>query len=301
MKKQFILIIAAALTSMSAVAQIPNSGFENWTSMGSYSNPDNWDQLNAMTTMASVYTCNKGTPGNVGTAYLKLTSKTVGTMGVIPGIATNGTINATTMQVLGGSPNTTRPAAFTGKWQYMGYSGDVGFVSVYLTKWNTATMMRDTIAKGSQNLTGMVMSWASFNINLTYASQNFPDTVQIILSSSGTTPANNSYLYVDNLAFSGSVPGNAVGINSIANYLSTISIYPNPSKDQIAVELNVQQTATVKMELTDITGRLIKEIAMGEITGSHKAILNVDGIAQGSYLLKITTNNAVEIKKVIIN
>lgn len=73
--------------STTAFAQIPNSGFENWTTMGSYSNPDNWDQLNAMTNPNSVYTCVKGTPGNPGSSYIKLTSKTVGTMGVMHGLA----------------------------------------------------------------------------------------------------------------------------------------------------------------------------------------------------------------------
>ena len=43
----------------------------------------------------AVYTCVKGTPGNPGTSYLKLVSKTVAGFGVVPGVAVCGTINET--------------------------------------------------------------------------------------------------------------------------------------------------------------------------------------------------------------
>ena len=46
---------------------IPNNGFEDWTSMGAYNNPDSWTSLNDMTAPMSTYTCVKGTPGPLGT------------------------------------------------------------------------------------------------------------------------------------------------------------------------------------------------------------------------------------------
>ena len=61
------MIFGAACT-LSAFAQIPNNGFENWSSAGSYNNPDSWGNLNSVTSVLSVYTCVKGTPGAVGTA-----------------------------------------------------------------------------------------------------------------------------------------------------------------------------------------------------------------------------------------
>jgi hypothetical protein len=79
----FLFFLSATLFS-----QIPNNSFENWTTVGSYSMPDQWDNLNPSTTGAGIYTCTKGTPGNPGTGYLKLTSKTISGMGVVPGIVT---------------------------------------------------------------------------------------------------------------------------------------------------------------------------------------------------------------------
>ena len=295
MKKTILSIAAVAFTSASLFAQIPNNGFENWTSMGSYSNPDGWDQLNNLTASMGIYTCLKGTPGFVGTGYLKLVSKTVGT-NVAPGIAVSGLINISAMKPKSGFPYTGQPQKLTGSWKYMASGADTGFISIILTKWNSTSMKRDTIAKANQVLSGMAMSWATFNINLTYKSSALPDSAIIVLSASGATPVANSYLYVDNLSFVGSV----AGINNIDNYVSNINTYPNPTSDNINVELYAQKVSTIKLQLVDLTGKLIREINVGEVQGNYKHSINTTGISKGVYFLKVTANDAVETKKIII-
>lgn len=295
MKKTILSIVAVAFTSASLFAQIPNNGFENWTSMGTYSNPDGWDQLNNMTTSTGIYTCTKGTPGSVGTAYLKLVSKTVGST-VVPGVAVSGLIDVAAMKPKSGFPFTGQPQKLTGSWQYMASGADAGFVAVILTKWNSTLMMRDTIAKAKQVLSGMVMSWATFNISLTYKSSALPDSAIIVLSASGTSPVANSYLYADNLSFVGSV----AGINTIDNYVSNIVAYPNPSSENISVELNAQNPSHINLQLVDITGKLVYEINSGVIQGNYKHTINTTTIAKGIYFLKVTANNATEVKKIVI-
>ncbi len=159
MKKTIQLSLALSLAYPVSYAQtIPNNGFENWTSMGSYNNVDSWSTLNDMTSTASTYTCVKGTPGNVGTAYIKLTTKTVIGMGVMPGVAFSGEFDYTTMQPTSGFAISTRPQSLSGKWQYMASGSDQGFIGVALTKWNSSMMMRDTVAYTYHDLQGMVMS-----------------------------------------------------------------------------------------------------------------------------------------------
>lgn len=91
--KTIIFTIAVLTASINNIfAQIPNSGFETWMSMGTYENPDGWATPNDFTTSAGVYTAEKGTPGSPGSSYLKLTSKTVGST-VVNGIAVSGVID----------------------------------------------------------------------------------------------------------------------------------------------------------------------------------------------------------------
>lgn len=194
MKNKISLSIFLSFAFLITKAQIPNSGFETWTSMGSYNNPDSWSCLNDMTASMSVFTCVKGTPGNPGTAYIKLTSKTVAGMGVMPGIAVSGTFDQSTLEPLSGFAFNERPANLTGKWQHMIFGNSQGYIDIQLTRWDGNMQMRFPVATAHFVLTGMAMGWSNFSIPLTYIDGNNPDSCIITLSASGNTPANNDYL-----------------------------------------------------------------------------------------------------------
>jgi len=296
MKKAINLIIMALFLTTSAFAQIPNSGFENWTITGLYSNPDGWGTMNNTTTLASVYTATKGTPGSPGSSYLKLTSKTVSGMGVINGIAVSGILDSTTMLPKSGFAYSMRPASLTGKWQHMIYGSSQGSIQVTLTRWDTGMNMRMPVASGNVTLSGMAMAWANFSIPLTYVDGNNPDTCIIVMKASGANPTNNDYLWVDNLAFTGSV----IGIENHESFVTNMVVFPNPSKETINVNLNLKSSQKVSIELTDITGKLILTKDAGTLTGESKQTLNVNNISKGTYLVRVITESGIEVRKIII-
>ena len=295
MKKTLVSFLLMSMTSISMFGQILNNGFENWTSMGIYSNPDNWQTLNNYTALAGVFTATKGTPGNPGTSYLMLTSKTVSTT-VVNGIAVYGTLDPLTMQGTAGKPFTQQPSRLTGNWQHMIFGSSQGSILVKLTKWNTATSARDVVATGSVTLSGMAMSWATFTVNLSYSSAVAPDSCMIVLKASGTAPTNNDYLWVDNLTFSGSV----TGMSDLENNLSISSVFPNPSTEQITVNLTIKKASEVSFKLIDLTGKVVKEVYVGEVFGQYKSSISVVDIAKGSYFLKISSGDNSEYKKLMI-
>ena len=295
MKKSIFTFITATVASVSAFAQMPNAGFENWTAVNTYSVPDGWGTLNNTTTLAGVYTVTKGTPGSPGTSYMKITSKTVGTA-VVGGIAVSGMIDSMTMQPKCGFAYNMRPANFTGKWQHMIYGSSQGSIKVTLTRWDTGTNMRMPVASGSVTLSGMAMSWANFTIPLTYVDGNNPDSCIIILKASGSTPTNNDYLWVDNLAFSGVV----TGVQTQASSLSNVTIYPNPSAELINVDLNLKSEQKVSLELIDLTGKLIVSKDLGILQGDSKQSINASGVTKGTYFMKVVTEKGTEVRKIII-
>ncbi len=290
MKKHFLSIVAATIVSVSAFAQIPNAGFETWTSVGSYANPTGWDNLNAMTTNMGTYTCMKGTPGSPGTSYLKLVSKNVSMMGVMPGVAVSGVISMATYQPSSGFAFAQRPQSLTGSWQHMVYGNDTGYVAIYLTKWDNLMMMRDTIAMAVQTLPDMVMMWANFTIPLMYMSGGMPDTALITLSASGPNPVANSYLYVDNLAFAGSVSG--IKENK---FTADVKLFPNPATDKLVINLTNTKTTKAQLEVYDIVGSKVKSI--GETDFSSNYTLDIADLAKGQYIIKFTSVDCIITRK----
>ncbi len=281
--KKLLYINLFMLLAASGFCQIPNAGFETWTSMGTYENPTSWGTMNNTTTLASVYTAEKATPGSPGTYFMKLTSKTAGPV-VVNGVAVSGRLDSTTYQPKSGFPFILRPQSFTGKWQYMG--SNLGSLSAYLTKWNTGLSKRDTVAKVIHNLSGMVMSWATFTLNFTYLTGDYPDTCVIVLKSSGSAPVANDYLWVDNLAFAGSV----AGIHENQSEKATINAFPNPANNEI--EFSSPKTFTIgdKLIISDILGNVIVE----KILTENIFKINTTQFANCTYVYKLLNSFHVQ-------
>lgn len=294
MKK--IKVLFLALLSGSAFAQIPNNSFESWTNMGTYENPDSWGTMNNTTALASVYTATKGTPGSPGLSYLKLTSLTVGP-GVVNGIAVSGVLDTTTMLPKSGFSYTTRSANFTGKWQHMIYGSSQGGITVLLTQWNTSLNKRDTVAIANQTLSGMAMSWANFTIPFTYFNGNNPDSCIIFLRASGSAPTNNDYLWVDNLGFSGTV----TGMEEMGGPITNISVFPNPASSQINLTFELKEAQDVILTMVDLTGKVVYTKNYGAIQGVKSEVLSCEGIAKGTYFIKLNTVNGTQIQKVVLD
>jgi hypothetical protein len=291
MKKIYLItVLTLLISSLSNSQSIPNNGFETWTNTSGYNIPASWGTMNPYTTSTSIYTCTKGTPGITGStaAYIKLVSKSVTGMGIVPGMAVSGVLNSDKTYDSGFSFNY-RPTSLNGSWQYMGSGSDVGFVKILMTRINPTTLLTETIGSGIYNLSGMVMSWTTFSIPITYTTADTPDHCQIVLSSSGSTPVANSYLYVDNLNFTMPLKVNEFNINNV-------EIYPNPSKGIISIDYSKVNDKVQNIEVIDMIGNKVINDLPNE---NQLSKLNIDFLSNGIYLLKIKTENGDITKKII--
>ena len=289
MKKQFILNVLAVMTSTAIYAQsIPNAGFENWTNQGTYVTPDNWSCLNSLTFPMGVFTCAKGTPGSPGTAYLKLTSKSVSGMGVVPGIAVSGLINTTTMQPQSGFAFNQQPASLTGKWQHMIFGSSQGSVDVQLTRWDMGMQMRMPVASAHLVLSGMAMSWTNFTIPLVYSDFSAPDSCIITFAASGANPTDGDYLYIDNLAFVGNV-------TALANLKqqNSVRIFPNPVINKINIAGNHADTQKMDVVVLDLAGNILS--AQSSLDNSAINQVDVENLPKGFYVLKMISADSIQV------
>lgn len=292
MKKFYITFIISICCIFASYSQIPNGSFEDWVTVGTYEEPVSWISLNSSTSIVGVVTCEKGSPGNPGNYFLKLTSKNVMGLGVIQGMVISGTQNPDNEEEpFSGFGFTQRPANFTGKWQHMIYGNSQGIIAVQLTKWDEASQTRTFIASMEYVLTGMAMNWANFSLPLTYHSSDYPDTCLIVLMSSGETPAINDFLYVDNLSFSGSVSGIE------ESDLNVMQVYPNPAKDQITIEHSFEIDGSSMLLITNILGEQL--LTEPVISASPK--INIESLQNGIYFVTLKSTRGSSTKKLIIN
>jgi hypothetical protein len=296
MKNIFTTLCAVALINSAAFSQIPNNSFENWTSHGTYSTPDGWGTLNNTTAMTSVFTATAGTPGTAGNSYLKLTSMAVGPL-VANGIAVSGVLDSVTRTPKSGFAYSGQPQSLTGKWQHMIYGTSQGSVSATLTKWNSMTNQREVIATATKTLTGMAMSWASFSIPFVYTSANLPDSCIIFLQASGTTPTANDYLWVDELAFTGSV----AGINENTSAIQSFTSFPNPSNELIHFQFTSTEQTSAKATIITLDGQIISSEKVAIEIGENNLVKSVSQLAKGIYFYQLETEKGNSKHKFIVD
>ena len=93
----------------------------------------------------------------------------------------------------------------------------------------------------------------------------------------------------------------AVGINELSN-INYSSIMPNPSNGIFTLNLGLKKQASMKVELLDLTGKLIRIIFNTETVsgGNHTFNFNISGLDAGIYLLKIKDETTAKTIKLVV-
>ncbi len=77
-------------------------------------------------------------------------------------------------------------------------------------------------------------------------------------------------------------------------------VYPNPSKDLIKIEFNGRGSASSKVSLRDISGRLVFEGSMEEVVGGEYLEIPVAEFTEGMYFLMLERDGQVHHESILV-
>lgn len=89
--------------------------------------------------------------------------------------------------------------------------------------------------------------------------------------------------------------------NKAAHQTSMIpqfSVYPNPNTGSFSVEVGSWATATVKVEVMDLQGRVLRRVHWDAKQGGQ---VDFSGLGKGLYLLKVTSETGIWVRKIVVN
>jgi hypothetical protein len=124
---------------------------------------------------------------------------------------------------------------------------------------------------------------------------------------------NSAYPYVVGPTFYGNVVSSKVTsiTETVTTYIPTVasldkaefekmnfSIFPNPAQNFIAIQANGLLTSTLDLKLYDLTGKLVRESQIQQ--GSTIWYLDTQTLYNGTYILKISNDDQVRAKKIVI-
>lgn len=307
--KQTLLLLAAFASVTAATAQsIQNPGFETWytTNEGSvpYFVPQHWTSSDMINTVlfdafgqpnVSSSTVSQSSSSHGGQYAIDM-SVGISSLGdtVSGGVITCD--SATDFLVIGfggggalGFPFSTRPALFTGYYKLASVGGDQGGAALVLTKWNTTTMSRDTLF--SQNVYATPSAnWAQFSLPVTYAYNEYPDTLFISTGINNTSSNEHpgTLFSVDDLALSGSVP---LGIQEQTNTMD-VSFFPNPMTTSSTLVLRSGQMNHATLNLYDMTGKRVR--SENDLLG-NMAVIEREGLVSGMYFYTLSDASGLHV------
>ena len=93
----------------------------------------------------------------------------------------------------------------------------------------------------------------------------------------------------------------SVSSNSSSYLQNELIVYPNPSNDQMTIDLKLLQQTKIKMTIFDLLGKVVfSEIETQIYTSNFRKILTITNWVSGIYLVKVYINNQVYKKKISI-
>ncbi|MEL7249805.1 MAG: T9SS type A sorting domain-containing protein [Bacteroidota bacterium] len=113
-------------------------------------------------------------------------------------------------------------------------------------------------------------------------------TVEAICEDGTTSPPTAEQCY-NGRCFSQDFGGDVPTINHATHSHNRSSLYPNPSSGVVNVELELEKSGEVKLEVIDLAGRVLQTLPSEQLTeGTHQKVLRLDNITDdGVYFIRV--------------
>jgi Secretion system C-terminal sorting domain len=278
----FLFVVTPAL-----YAQVPNAGFENWTS----GSPDGWDAASNITGYAVNIT--KSTDAHSGSSALR--GDVVNLSGSYPPILWGG-------QMGNGFPYTGKDAAFTGYYKFVPVASSGDYLEIDVITFKNG-WISGGLGYGTLKITAAATAYTKFTVPLVIVGSGTPDSCYAlftITNSGSSNGAVGSYFLIDDLSF-----GGATGVEEHGNIqpfvFSLNQNYPNPFNPSTIISYQVASTSMVSLKVYDMLGREAATLVNGvKAAGNYTATFNAANLPSGVYFYKLQAGNYTAMKKAIL-
>ena len=175
------------------------------------------------------------------------------------------------------------------------FKGDIARMYLYF-----ATRYENTVAGYSyemfNNTNAQVFTTDFLNMLVTWHEQDPVNAREITRNNAIYARQNNRNPYIDHPEWVRAVWGAALNIETFANLLANVAVYPNPSKSN---KINIETESVLeKIQLITINGQMVQKI---EHPQANIKVYTLENIKQGVYFLRLDSCDKSITKRIIIN
>ena len=89
--------------------------------------------------------------------------------------------------------------------------------------------------------------------------------------------------------------------SGVINQFNLTNLYPNPFNPVLNIDFEISQAGWVKVNITDITGSMVKTVYEGfEGAGKHQISWDPETLPSGTYFVTLELNESLKTSKVVL-
>jgi hypothetical protein len=286
-----ITLLSMVLIAITSKSQIPNNGFENWSTMGNYENPLLWNNCNSFSSNM-FFPVTKSTdhyPLSLGNYSIRIENKVPHSNCSTFGFAQTSDNFHPCRPAF---PITGHPNSFCGYYKSQPMNGDTIQLGLMLFKAGIWVAGAELIT------TSTVSNWTSFNIPISSYSDADSATITLAAFYNDTTcgtpfgPFGNSVLFVDNLSFDNLI----TSVSDLNFKYPRFSLSPIPAIDLVNIDIDNEINGEIELNIYTLIGIKVRS----EILSENLRQLNIRDFENGIYLIELKSKDWTEKQKLII-
>ena len=108
--------------------------------------------------------------------------------------------------------------------------------------------------------------------------------------------------YLDDINIYSGPPSDqiVVGLNEADFELEAVSVYPNPTDNELNVRFTIPNSATTDIYVQDVSGKIVEQSSVAGAAGSNWVMMNTSELATGMYFLKVQVGDAQKTVQFIV-
>jgi hypothetical protein len=277
------LIVGLCTLQMTAQAQIPNPGFEEWADSH---NAVGWHTNNVEALSWITVSQTGGLESHSGFYAIRGDVIFAGTVPYPPSAWT------------GSFPCTQRYAELTGWYEFSPVNGDILSVSILIYG-------HDGALGNALFIDHTALEFHEFSLTINYSETGDPDSAAIAIDilRQDTADVNvGSFFILDDLVLRGtsSVPGELC-TQTIPTACSLHQNYPNPFNSSTTILFDVPRSGDVLLRVFDLLGREVAILKDGLVeAGSHRTTFNGSNLASGIYFVQLDAGKFTQTRKLML-
>ncbi|MCB0625915.1 MAG: T9SS type A sorting domain-containing protein, partial [Saprospiraceae bacterium] len=98
------------------------------------------------------------------------------------------------------------------------------------------------------------------------------------------------------------LPEVILSTDDLGGRLAGFRLSPNPVSGQAWIDLQLNEAVDAQLQLTDLTGRVVRQIFQGQLSAGVQALsFDTQGLPAGMYLLTLRSEQGVSSLRVVVN